>query len=109
MIVSIHDVKHLPRFEYDQLPEGAKPAARQAILDDWENAVRRAKDRARAVAKANVNAAVNNPHHITSIARDLAFVRRLKSDTPHLEKHILGNLCHFLQDGAYIRYMPDEG
>jgi hypothetical protein len=107
MIAFIQDVRGRQLFGYKELPEQSKPAARQAILDDWNNAVRRAMALAMNVARRNIHAAVNNPHRIKSMVRNVAFIRCLQSNTLYLERHIDDNLCHFLEDGTYIRYtMP---
>lgn len=105
--VNIRAVSDKPLYEYFQLPETARPAARQSIIDSDKAEICRAMTAARELSKSNINAAVNDKYHISRILRRTQHFKTL-TDVVKLERYIDANLCKFLIDGTYVRYWGNE-
>lgn len=85
----------------DLLSPDSQRAAVQNILATDQMHYRRAIQDARYQIKANLHAAINDPHLIPSLVRRARHLATIRRDERRCRGYILDNLCEFSADGQY--------
>lgn len=57
------------------------------------------------VKSQSLHTKINDKNHIRKLLENAKRISRLKTDLPHCENVIKGNLLQFLTDGTYITYI----
>ncbi len=86
---------------FDLLSPAAQSAAIANIRATDRHHHRESLAQTRSAIKANLDAAINNPHLIPALARRGKHVRRVERDDDYCRNYILQNLCEFSSDGQY--------
>jgi len=106
----ISEYKHLIKSreitlkEYAQLSDFSKVKARQEVLNIDVMYYQKQKDAFKSKLQNNINQVVNNKVDLPALIRRNQHIKKISSDMLLLEKYIIGNLCHFLEDGTYVTY-----
>ena len=80
--------------------EARAQAMRNILATDRYHLSKQIKD-AGEIARANIDQAINDQHHINKIVRRHRHIKRLEQDETYLRAYIEGNFCEFDAEGRY--------
>lgn len=102
------EVRGLPLYDFQSLCTASQETAITDILHSDQAVLKRKISKLRNQAASNINALVNNKHHIAGLVRDFKHLQAIRSDPKKCISYITANLCQFTQSGEYIYFFMEK-